>query len=75
MLDKGVEIPGLSILLLKGLDQVEGEYLFRFYEAILTCLLCGAAACGDERIEPQVRARAISWHCQEGGYANFVENM
>lgn len=73
MVDKADKIPGLSIILLKGLKQVKGEYLSNFYEVIRACLLHGTVPRRDQKIELQARSYVLD--CYQEVYPNYLSNM
>lgn len=73
MMNKGDKVPGLLILLLKGLKTAKGEYLSHFYELLLNCLIHGTVLRRDQKIELQAQSYIID--CYQEVYPNYLSNM
>ncbi|XP_046740839.1 uncharacterized protein LOC124408147 [Diprion similis] len=66
-------IPGLSLILVNGLEQIEGIHLVYFYDALLSCLLHGTVPRRDKKIELQARSHVFGFYHE--AYPNYLSNM
>ncbi|XP_046616037.1 probable methyltransferase TARBP1 isoform X2 [Neodiprion virginianus] len=73
MVEKVEKIPGLSVVLVNGLEHIEDVHLANFYDALLTCLFYGIVPRRDKKIELQ--ARSYVFELYHKAYPNCLSNM